>query len=86
MPSIPPMPDEYKRFKTGAPSGYTAIKGSPPPETIKVAREMLKKSMGTQETRTIDEQEYLFQLEPHYNAPPQKPTGWHKGCSVYIKK
>lgn len=86
MPPLPPMPDEYKKFRTGAPSGYTAIKGSPPVAVVKIAKEMLKKPMGTEETRTIDEKEYLFKLEPHYHAPPVKPTGWHKGCSVYIKK
>jgi hypothetical protein len=86
MPPIPPMPDEYKKFRTGAPSGYADIKGSPPPAVVKIAKEMLKKPMGAQEKRTIDEQEYLFQLEPQYHAPPAKPTGWHKGCSAYIKK
>jgi hypothetical protein len=80
------MPDEYKKCRSGAPSGYTALKGSPPAAVVKIAKEMLKKPMGAQEKRTIDETEYLFQLEPHYHEPPAKPTGWHKGCSVYIKK
>ena len=82
----PPMPDEYKKFKSGAPSGYGPLKGKIPPEVVKIAKEMLKKPMGAQETRTIDDTECLFQLEPHYHEPPTKPSGWHKGCSVYVKK
>jgi hypothetical protein len=80
------MPDEFKKFRTGAPSGYGPIKGKVPAEVVKLARGMLKKPMGAQEKLIIDDKEYLFQLEPHYHEPPAKPEGWHKGVSVYIKK
>ena len=49
MPPTPPMRDEYKKFRTEAPSGYTAIKGSPPAAVVKIAKEMLK-SFGAQQT------------------------------------
>ena len=86
MPPIPPMPEEYKKFKTGAPAGYTAIKGAPPTQVADAIRGMMNKAMGTQQKLTVENKEYLLQVEPHYNPPPKRPKGWHKAASAYIKK
>lgn len=85
--TIPYMPDNLKRFKSGAPAGYTTLK-NPTAAVAAKAKELLKNNMGDEFRFEILGVSYFARVEPHYHPPGYKngPNGWHKGVTVYVSK
>lgn len=55
------------------------------PAISRAARDLLDRPMGSETVRDIDGHAYAFAVEPHYHSPESglRPTGWHKGVTVY---
>lgn len=81
------MPAALKKYKTGAPSGFTVLK-SPSREVTLKAKELLKNNMGDEFQFESAGTQYFARVEPHYHPPGYKsgPNGWHKGVTVYVSK
>lgn len=83
----PPMPQNMRGYKTGAPSGFTTLR-QPSRQVAAKAKELLSNKMGDEFRFNIAGVDYFARLEPHYHPPGYVggPNGWHKGVSVYISK
>jgi len=81
---------------SGPPAGYQPLASKEiTPEISQVARQLLGGAMGTQTPFSIDDQQFMARVEPHYHQPPPegsspeeqarypKPWGWHHGVTVY---
>lgn len=83
----------------GPPAGYQPLANKEiTPEISQVATRLLSGEMGTQTPFSIDQQQFMARVEPHYHQPPPegsspaeqakypKPWGWHHGVTVYKPK
>ena len=86
----PPIPDAIKSkniSKAGiVPQGFKRYAGINASVTSKAVG-LLKRDFGYEEFATINGLDYFFRIEPHYHPAGYQggPSGWHKGCTVYVK-
>lgn len=85
--TTPPMPENLRHFKTGAPSGFGVLK-NPSKEVASKAKQLLSNKMGEEFQFEIGGVNYFARVEPHYHPPGYigGPNGWHKGVTVYVNK
>jgi hypothetical protein len=96
MAILTEKPAEWASYSRNLPAGYRAItdtEAKADKAILQAARTFIDsnvragKPIGTTQYVTVNGNDLLFTIEPHYHEPggPTKPWGWHKGCSVSIK-
>jgi hypothetical protein len=87
-----PLPRQHKKIGPGPsgvpdspPDGYHYMRGKVPPEAVQEAWSLISGAYGTETPFQVDGKQYMARVEPHYHSPEsgRRPTGWHKGVTVY---
>lgn len=97
MAILTEKPAEWTKYSRNLPNDYRPItteEALSSPAILKAARTFIDsnvragKPIGTTQYMTVAGKDLLLTIEPHYHEPggPTKPWGWHKGCSVSIKR
>lgn len=96
MAILTEKPKAWESYQRVYPPGFSPIATKDAvshPEILQAARVFIDKNVrankpiGWREAEVVNGRNVCFTIEPHYNVPngPNKPWGWHKGCSVAVE-
>ncbi|HXK18149.1 MAG TPA: hypothetical protein VNG33_10125 [Polyangiaceae bacterium] len=88
-PFDPTVPAEFRTFKPPSLPGYSRMRASDVPASIRPKLPpLLASPLGTVTKLPTDGRDIAAVIEPHFHEPggPVKPWGWHKGVSLYERK